>query len=110
MRREFTDRDMEIFNKLAPEAGGNNISSMGHPFPFILRPVSHKFAESAEDFKERLSRLSMEEIEYLADLVMEGTEEIRTLEDEDIDSFFEVVSEKVSAEKVEALKNKLGIF
>lgn len=110
MGREFTDRDMEIFNKLAPEAGGNNISSMGHPFPFILRPVSHKFAESEEDFKERLTRLTPDEIEYLADLAMEGKEEIRTLEDEDIDSFFEVLAEKVSTEKVESLKDKLGIL
>ena len=101
---------MEIFNKLAPEAGGNNISSMGHPFPFILRPVSHKFAESEEDFRERLTRLSSEDMEYLADLAMEGKEEIRTLEDEDIDSFFEVLAEKVSPEKVEALKDKLGIL
>lgn len=110
MGREFTDKDMEIFNKLAPEAGGKNISSMGHPFPFILRPVSHKFAESEEDFKERLMRLSAEEMEYLSDLAMEGKEEIRTLEDEDIDSFFEVLGEKVSPEKVEALKDKLSIF
>ncbi len=110
MGREFTDKDMEIFNKLAPEAGGNNISSMGHPFPFILRPVSHKFAESEEDFRERLTKLSPEDMEYLADLAMEGKEEIRTLEDEDMDSFFDVLGEKVSPVKVAVLKDKLGIL
>lgn len=110
MGHEFTDRDLEIFNKLAPEAGGNTLSSMGHNFPFILRPVSHKFAESAEDFRERLMRLSVEEMEYLAGLAMEGKEEIRSLEDEDIDSFFEVLAEKISPEKAGEVKDKLGIF
>jgi hypothetical protein len=49
-------------------------------------------------------------MEYIADLAMDGKEEIRTLEDEDIDSFFEVLAEKVSPEKAEALKDKLGIL
>jgi hypothetical protein len=55
-------------------------------------------------------RLSVEEMEYLAGLAMEGKEEIRSLEDEDIDSFFEVLAEKISPEKAGEVKDKLGIF
>lgn len=109
MGREFTDRDMDIFNKLAPEAGGNNISQMGHPYPFILRPISHRFAESGEDFRNRLEKLNREDVEYLADLAIEGKEDVRGLEDEDMDSFFGVL-EGFSPEKLEELKDKLGMI
>jgi hypothetical protein len=109
MGREFTDRDMDIFNKLAPEAGGNNISQMGHPYPFILRPISHRFAESGEDFRNRLEKLKREDVEYLADLAIEGKEDVRGLEDEDRDSFFSVL-ERFSPEKLEELKDKLGMI
>ncbi|MFW5986834.1 MAG: hypothetical protein ACOCPU_01295 [Methanohalophilus sp.] len=109
MGREFTDRDMDIFNKLAPEAGGNNISQMGHPYPFILRPISHRFAESGEDFRNRLEKLDREDMEYLANLAIEGKEDVRGLEDEDMDSFFSVL-EKFSPRKLEELKDKLGMI
>ncbi|ADE35777.1 hypothetical protein [Methanohalophilus mahii] len=109
MGREFTDRDMDIFNKLAPEAGGNNISQMGHPYPFILRPISHRFAESGEDFRNRLEKLDRADVEYLADLAIEGKEDVRGLEDEDMDSFFSVL-EGFSPEKLEELKDKLGMI
>ena len=70
MPREFTRKDIEIFNKLAPEAGGRLTSrEAGHQFPFILRPVSHKFAESPEDFRERLERLSPDELDYLVGII-----------------------------------------
>jgi len=109
MSREFTEKEIAIFNKLAPEAGGNMISPMGHHFPFILRPVSHKFAESAEDFRERIERLDPEELDYLVELALEEKEEIRTLEPEDIDSLMEVIAEKISPDRARELKEYLGM-
>ena len=102
--------DKKIFNKLAPENGGTHMSEMGHQYPFILRPISHKIAEDADDFRERLERLDTEEAEYLAGLAMEGKEDIRSLEDEDIDSFFEIVREKISEKREKELRVKLGIL
>ncbi|SES76865.1 hypothetical protein SAMN04488587_0880 [Methanococcoides vulcani] len=110
MGREFSDKDKEIFNKLAPENGGTHMSEMGHPYPFILRPISHKIAEDSDDFRERLERLDAEELEYLARLAMEGKEDIRSLDPEDIDSFFELLGEKVSEERVKELRIHLGIL
>ncbi len=104
MGREFSKKDMDIFNKMAPEAGGSNISQMGHPYPFILRPISHKFAESAADFRERLERLTPDDLNYLVDLALQDKEEIRSLDSEDIDSIMELVAEKVSSERVKELK------
>lgn len=109
MSREFTEKEIVIFNKLVPEAGGNLISPMGHQFPFILRPVSHKFAESAEDFRERIERLTPGELDYLVELALEEKEEIRTLEPEDIDSLMEVITEKISPDRTRELKKYLGM-
>ncbi|MEL4305941.1 hypothetical protein [Methanococcoides sp. LMO-2] len=110
MGREFSDMDKKVFNKLAPENGGTHMSEMGHPYPFILRPISHKIAEDADDFRERLERLDSEEAEYLAGLAMEGKEDIRSLDEDDVDSFFDMVREKVSEEREKELRIKLGIL
>ncbi|WP_305064979.1 hypothetical protein [Methanococcoides sp.] len=109
MGREFSDRDKEIFNKLAPENGGTHMSPMGHPYPFILRPISHKFVEDSDDFRERLERLTGEELDYLVGLALEGEEDIRSLEDEDVDTFFELVEEKVLEERAKELRLHLGM-
>ena len=111
MSREFTEKDIEIFNKLAPEARGKLVSrEAGHQFPFILRPISHKFAESSEDFRARLERLSPEELDYLVGLALEGKEDVQTLAEEDIDELIAVVTEKVSPERAKQLKDFLGVF
>jgi hypothetical protein len=111
MSREFTEQDITIFNKLAPEAGGKLVSrEAGHQFPYILRPISHKFAESSEDFKERLERLSPEEVDYLVGLALEGKEDVQSLVEEDIEELINVVTEKVSPERAKQLKDLLGIF
>ncbi|MCL2863720.1 MAG: hypothetical protein FWE54_06575 [Methanimicrococcus sp.] len=109
MGRTFSDMDKRIFDKLAPEARGSIDSGAGHPFPFILRPISHRFAESGEDFRERLSRLENEEIEYLADLVLQNKEEITSLDEEDMESFLELVEEKISFDKKREITHHLGI-
>jgi len=109
MGRTFSETDLRIFNKMAPEAGGSTDSGAGHSFPFILRPISHRFAESGEDFRERLSRLDADEILYLADLVLANQEEITSLDEEDMESFLDFVEKKVSFDKKRELTHHLGI-
>ena len=110
MPREFTRKDIEIFNKLAPEAGGRLTSGGGgHQFPFILRPVSHKFAESPEDFRERLERLSPDELDYLVGLALEGKEDVQSL-GEDFEELAAIVAEKLSPERAKQLKDFVGVF
>ena len=109
MGRQFSKMDIEIFNKLAPEAGGNLNSEMGHPYPFILRPISHRIAESSEDFKQRIERLNAEELDYLIDLAIKGEEDVRSLDPEDIDAFTDVIEEKISAERAKELRLGIGI-
>ncbi len=109
MSRVFNDMDKQIFSKVAPELNGNTISSGGHNYPFILRPLSHKIAESAEDFRERMERLNAEELDYLVKLALEDKEDIHSLEPEDIDTIMELVEQKISAQRMKDLKQHLGI-
>jgi hypothetical protein len=109
MPREFTTKDIEIFNKLAPEAANELISKeAGHHFPFILRPISHKFAESPEDFRERLRRLSPEELDYLVGLVLEGKEDVQSMVEEDLEELVAVIFEKLSTERAKQFKDFIG--
>lgn len=85
------------------------MSGMGHNYPFILRPISHRIAQSAEDFRRRLERLDATELDYLVSLAMEDKEDIRSLEDEDVESLMELVREKISPEREKELKAKLGL-
>ncbi|WNY25286.1 hypothetical protein [Methanolapillus millepedarum] len=109
MGRKLSDYDRQIFHKLAPESDGSVDSGAGHDFPFILRPISHRFAEDADDFRERLYRLDPEEVLYLADLVLANQEEITSLDDEDRDNFLQLVEDKVSPDKRKEIVHHLGI-
>lgn len=109
MAREFTKKDINIFNKLAPELKGNLISPQGHQYLFIMRPVSHRIALSSEDFKQRMERLTDEELEYLVDLALEAKEDIRGLDEEDMYAFIEVVDERIP-DMSSQLKEFLGLF
>ncbi|AEH61767.1 conserved hypothetical protein [Methanosalsum zhilinae DSM 4017] len=110
MGRKFTNKDIEIFNKLAPETGGNTTSAMGHQYPYILRPISHRIAQSSDDFKNRLNKLSSEELDYLVDLALKDMEDIRSLDPGDIDALMDVISEKISSERASELKRHAGII
>ncbi|MBQ3620775.1 MAG: hypothetical protein II940_03775 [Methanosarcinaceae archaeon] len=110
MGRIFTETDIRIFTKLAPETGGNIQSGSGHAFPFILRPVSHRFAQDADDFKNRISRLDNEEIEYLVGLILADQEELLTLDEEDFENFLDLVAERLSPEKKKEIADHLGVI
>ena len=83
--------------------------SSADTYPFILRPVSHKIAQSAEDFRDRMERLDAEELDYLVELALENKEDIRSLEPEDIDTIMELVEQKISLQRMKELKLHLGI-
>jgi hypothetical protein len=66
--RKLNDKDMEILRKLAPEA------SLPTHYRSILPPVSMHFAADDEDLEDRLKRLSTEDLKYLADRILDGSE------------------------------------
>lgn len=109
MSHKFSDFDKKIFFKLAPEAT-SIVSKAGHEYPFILRPISHVFSKSSLDFQDRIQKLNKEEINYIANLILEDKEELRSLEEEDMISFLNIIESKISKEKKEQIKNHIGIL
>ncbi|KAF5429900.1 hypothetical protein C5S42_01040 [Candidatus Methanomarinus sp.] len=74
-----------------------------------MRPVSHRIASSSENFKERIEKLTDEELEYLLDLALEAKEDIRGLDEEDMYAFIEVIDAKIP-KRSSQIKDFLGIF
>ena len=66
--RALNETDIEILKKLAPEA------KIPPHYRSILPPVSIHYAADDEDLLDRLKRLSTENLKYLADRILDGTE------------------------------------
>lgn len=103
MARELTERDIEIFQKLAPECDTATCGGSGHAFQSILPPVSNHFAESAEDFEERLGRLDSADLQWLVDRILDGSESLGCVQEEDIEAFVKLVRSSISDETGEAV-------
>ncbi|MGA9098556.1 MAG: hypothetical protein WB392_06450 [Methanotrichaceae archaeon] len=98
MARELGDKDREILRKLVPEF--EELLSQGIDLEYmnILPPVANHHSKDERDFGERLKRLSTEDLNYLADCVIDGSESLGCLYPEYADVFFEALSGKLSSE------------
>ena len=103
MARTLSSRDMEILNKLAPELCDPLCPGSGHEFFSILPPVSNHFAADEKDFARRLRSLSREDLEYLVDLILDGSESIGCISPEHIVVLAEYVADTLSFEKAEQI-------
>lgn len=102
--RPLTDLDKTILAKLAPELKGATGPAQGHDYKFILLPVSHRFAESSEDFAARVNRLNDEELAYLIDLISKGEEDVHSLEEGDYEAMLEVIEKRLPGKAKELNK------
>ena len=93
--RTLSDLDKKILAKLAPELEGATGPAPGHDYKFILLPVSHKLSESPQDFANRASRLTDEELVYLIDLILQGEEDIHSLAEGDYDALVEMIEKRL---------------
>jgi len=96
MARELTGRDLEILAKLVPECGGTICAGSGHAFQSILPPVSNHFAESAEDFERRLETLDASDLQWLVDRILDGSESLGCVLEEDMEAFIRQVRRVLS--------------
>jgi hypothetical protein len=103
MARELTERDLEILRKLAPECGDLTCGGSGHAFQSILPPVSNHYAESAEDFERRIERLDQADLQWLVDRILDGSESLGCVQEEDIEAFVKRVRSVISEEIGEAV-------
>jgi hypothetical protein len=98
MARELSEKDIEILKKLAPECGDLTCGGSGHQFQAILPPVSNHFAESAEDFTGRISKLSDEELAYITEKILTGEEGLGCVEVEDAEALVKLIHDRISPE------------
>lgn len=103
MSRKLSPDDLLILKKLAPELADPTCAHSGHEFRSVLPPVSQHISESAEDFRERLLKLSDEELNYLISLVFNGMESLHCVNKEHVDILAEVVSARLSKVKAAEL-------
>lgn len=103
MARKLSPKDMLILRKLAPELVDSTCAHAGHEFRSVLPPVSQHISASPGDFRERLLKLSDEELNYLVSLIFEGMESLHCVKKEHVDVLVEVVSGRLSKVKATEL-------
>jgi hypothetical protein len=97
--RMLNQKDIEILKKLAPEVEGNHIE-----YRSILPPVSMHYAADEEDFESRLKRLGTEDLAYLADRILDGSECLLCISPEYARAFLAVLEENISEETAERIR------
>lgn len=103
MARKLNSLDLQILKKIAPELADNTCGHAGREFRSVLPPVSQHISTSKGDFRERLLKLSDEELNYLVNLIFEGMESLHCVKKEHVDTLIEVAGEKISKIKAAEL-------
>ena len=104
MARELSDRDRNILKRLVPEF--EDLQSQGFDLEYmnILPPVANHHSKDEKDFEERLNRLSAEDIKYISDLILDGSESLSCLYPEFAEVYFTVARKKLSSEVADQLR------
>ncbi len=103
MARKLSKKDLNLLRKLAPELAEPTCAHAGWEFRSVLPPVSQHVSASTEDFRERLMKLSDDELNYLVNLIFEGMESLHCLRKEHADALVEVVGNRLSTVKATEL-------
>ena len=103
MARKLSSRDLMLLRKLAPELVDPTCAHAGWEFRSVLPPVSQHISSSSQDFRERLLKLTDDELDYLANLIFEGMESLHCVKKEHVDALIEVVGIKLSTVKATEL-------
>jgi hypothetical protein len=103
MARKLSSRDLNLLRKLAPELVDPTCAHAGHEFRSVLPPVSQHISASSEDFRERLLKLSDDELNYLVNLIFEGMESLHCVKKEHVDALVDVVGNRLSKVKATEL-------
>jgi hypothetical protein len=98
--RKLNEKDLEILRKLAPEA------SIPTHYRSILPPVSMHFATDDEDLQDRLKRLSTEDLKYLADRILDGSECLLCISPEAAGMFLDLLEERVPGDTAKSIREQ----
>ena len=97
MARDLNEKDLLILRKLVPELEELERQGIEIEYMNILPPVANHHSRDVLEFELRLKRLSVEDMRYLADLVLKGTESTGCLYPEFAEVFFTVAGQRLSS-------------
>ncbi len=103
MARELTSKDITLLKKVAPECAGLECKGSKAPYRSILPPLSNHYAINEEDFKERLSVLDKEDLEYLITLIRTGEESLGCVPPHYMTLFLELLDERMGPETAQEI-------
>lgn len=98
--RKLSEKDIEILKKLAPEIEKKSKIE----YRSILPPVSMHYAVDDEDFEARLERLSAEDLKYMADKILDGSECLLCITPEFARIFVDLLNERMSGDEAKRVK------
>ena len=103
MARELSEKDIEIFKKAAPDYEMDLCPGSGMEFKSIFPPLSKHISKDNNDFRERLSRLSENDWNYLTKMILSGDESISCLSEESFESVLFFIN-KISSEDARRIR------
>jgi len=98
--RKLNEKDNAILRKLAPEV------DIPTHYRSILPPVSMHFAADDEDLQDRLKRLSTEDLKYLADRIMDGSECLLCISPEAAGMFLDLLDERMPGDTAKRVREQ----
>ena len=104
MARELSARDREILGKLVPEMEGLLAQGIDIEYMNILPPVANHHSRDEKDFEERLKHLNAEDMRFLADRILDGTENLGCLNPQFAEVFFMVAGQRLSSAVADRLR------
>ena len=104
MARELSERDQKILMKLVPELEDLLKQGVEIEYRNILPPVANHHSQGEKDFERRLKQLDADDMRYLADLVLQGTESTGCLYPEYAEVFFTVAGQRLSSDMADKLR------
>jgi hypothetical protein len=112
MSRELSELDREVLKKLAPELCNEDgtCKSSNRKYRSILPPISMHYARDREDFRQRIERLTDQELDYLLCLAENGEESLTCIRPEHKDEFIDMVGKRVSPERAGKLQKFIDLI
>lgn len=98
--RKLNEKDIEVLKKLAPEIEKRSKIE----YRSILPPVSMHYAVDEEDFEARLERLTAEDLKYLADKILDGSECLLCITPEYARIIIHLLSNRLQGEPAERIR------
>ena len=104
MGRELNEKDRDILIKLVPEFEDLVNQGIDLEYMNILPPVANHHSKDVLDFENRLNRLSSQDMKYITDQILEGSESLGCLYPKFAEVFFTVAGKKLSSEVADKLR------